>query len=147
LGRLEQRHRSRHVLGAEERHEHARGRGLGSRADRRWRDDQIVPEVYLERATSESRPDNPAYGYLWWLNRGETHRLPYSEKTHPTRLFPNSPADAVAALGAKDSKIYIVPSLDLVVTRLGQDARPGGGVAPTEFDDGLLSRICNAVQD
>jgi CubicO group peptidase (beta-lactamase class C family) len=111
----------------------------------RWAEKQIVPAAYLKAATTWSGSQNKAYGYLWWLNRGRSCELPYAGKVIPSRLFPSCPPDAVAALGAKDSKIYVVPSLDLVVCRLGESATPKGGVAPTSFDDGFLSRVCKAV--
>ena len=34
-------------------------------------------------------------------------------------MIPSAPADLVAALGALGRTCYVVPSLDLVVTRLG----------------------------
>ena len=44
-----------------------------------------------------------------------------------------APADAYAALGKDDQKIYVVPSLDLDVTRLG-DAVKDSPIALSEFD-------------
>jgi hypothetical protein len=48
---------------------------------------------------------NPSYGLLWWLN-GQ-------------RRVPSAPPDLVAADGALDRKLYVVPSMRLVVARLG----------------------------
>ena len=39
-------------------------------------------------------------------------------------LIPTAPPDLVAALGAVDRKLYVVPSLGLVITRLGNSAGP-----------------------
>ena len=39
-------------------------------------------------------------------------------------LIPTAAPDLVAALGAVDRKLYVVPSLELVVTRLGNSAGP-----------------------
>jgi hypothetical protein len=45
------------------------------------------------------------------------------------------PPDAVAALGAQDKKVHIVPSLDLVVTRHGGAAADGAAQAFSSFDN------------
>lgn len=66
-------------------------------------------------------------------------------------LWPDCPADAFGALGAQDKKIYLVPSLNLVVARHGGAAgvarvpgEEGGG--RSSFDNELLGRICRAVK-
>lgn len=112
----------------------------------RWQDRQIVSEAYVRDATRPSQNLNPAYGYLFWLNGSQTHRLPYEDNLREGMLFPGCPPDTIAALGAKDSKIYVVPSLDLVVTRLGERATENVSLAPSEFDSPFLSRICDAVR-
>lgn len=111
----------------------------------RWRERQVVPAAYLARATRHNGSTNPAYGYLWWLNSGSSHIRPMG-RLRKGRMWPSCPTDAYAALGARDSKIYVVPSLDLVVTRLGEDAKREGALAGSTFDDGFLSRVCKAVR-
>ena len=49
----------------------------------------------------------------------------------------------IAALGAKESLIFVVPSLNLVVTRLGE-ATGEGGVALSSFDNPFLAKVCAA---
>ena len=51
----------------------------------------------------------------------------------------------VAALGALDKKIYVVPSLDLIVVRHGKAAKEGG-LAGSSFDQALWKRLMAAVQ-
>lgn len=66
---------------------------------------------------------NPSYGHLWWLN-GATETLnvgPNSPK-RPGQLIQAGPADLVAALGAQDRKLFVVPSRKLIVVRTGQAA-------------------------
>ena len=41
--------------------------------------------------------------------------------------MPNAPRDLVAANGALGRKLWVAPSLDLVVTRLGDALGPGFG--------------------
>ncbi len=111
-----------------------------------WQGRQLVSREFIAQATKPSQHLNPAYGFLWWLNGSDRHRLPYEETDRKGMLFPGCPPDAFAALGAKDSKIYVVPSLDLVVSRLGGAATKGRGVAPSEFDAPFLRMICEAVE-
>jgi CubicO group peptidase (beta-lactamase class C family) len=45
----------------------------------KWKDDQLISEQWIEKATTPSIP-NPNYGYLWWLNtKGERHMEGWSE--------------------------------------------------------------------
>ena len=82
-----------------------------------WQGDQLVPADYLRGALQPSQPHNPAYGYLWWLN-GRPLRTEPGDSGHDT-LAPAAPGDLAAAQGALGRKVYVVPSLDLVVVRLG----------------------------
>jgi CubicO group peptidase (beta-lactamase class C family) len=87
---------------------------------------------WLEKSFSASQNDNPAYGYLWWLNGTDRHKQgrgrPEEEKGP---LIENAPADLKAAFGGGDRRLYVVPSKALVVTRLGAPA--GGGVFEYKF--------------
>jgi len=90
-------------------------------------------------------PDNPAYGQLWWLNGGATYRIPgpYVLPSINGSLFPSAPADLVAALGKGDKKIYVIPSLELVVVRHGEEADIAGGnpAAISAFDEQWWQRL------
>lgn len=83
---------------------------------------------------------NPAYGRLWWLNSGEwSLGIGESPKRTEGRLVPAAPADLVAAQGAQDRKLYVVPSLGLIVVRTGRQA-PG-----PDFNQQLWLRIMAAL--
>jgi hypothetical protein len=63
---------------------------------------------------------NPSYGMLWWLN-GQEYFLTSADpplKIEQSKI-PSAPHDLVAALGQFDRAVFIVPSHDLIVTRLG----------------------------
>ncbi len=78
---------------------------------------------YLQAALHPSQSLNPSYGYLWWLNgQAEVARGAGERVKGP--LIPTAPPDLVAALGAIDRKLYVVPSLGIVVTRLGNSSGP-----------------------
>ena len=84
----------------------------------RWADATILSDRnYLTDSLNSSQKMNPSYGYLWWLN-GQSSAIRSSRKV-PGPLNRNAPGDLVAALGALGRKCYVVPSLELVVTRLG----------------------------
>ncbi|HEX3407384.1 MAG TPA: serine hydrolase, partial [Caulobacteraceae bacterium] len=79
-------------------------------------------------------PINPAYGRLWWLNGGAYAIRPLDRRVEGP-LIPAAPSDLVAALGALDRKLYVTPSLNLVVVRMG-DATPD-----KDFDQQLWLRL------
>jgi CubicO group peptidase (beta-lactamase class C family) len=107
--------------------------GLLALARGTWAGRRVVPESYVRSALTSSQSLNPSYGLLWWLNGKSSHRLPGpAPASEPGPLLQSAPRDLVAALGAGDQKIYVVPSLDLVVVRQGGRAALRGQL---EFDD------------
>lgn len=74
--------------------------------------ERIVTSGWIRRATSPNESTNQkAYGYQWWLNRGNEN-LRWSD----------IPEDAFAAQGNRQQYVMIVPSLELVIVRLGWTA-------------------------
>jgi CubicO group peptidase (beta-lactamase class C family) len=92
--------------------------GLLILAEGRWSDEILLHDKkYLAASLAPSQKLNPSYGYLWWLNgQASTVR---AGRAVSGPLLKTAPTDLRAALGALGRKCYIVPSLDLVVTRLG----------------------------
>ncbi|PNQ73648.1 serine hydrolase [Hanstruepera neustonica] len=119
--------------------------GLLILANGQWEETQIIPETFLNDATNTSQDINEAYGYLWWLNGKSSFHLPQSQFEFPGELIPNAPNDMFAALGKNDQKIYVVPSKNLVVIRMGE-AADDENFALSTFDNDLWERI-NAVID
>jgi CubicO group peptidase (beta-lactamase class C family) len=90
-----------------------------------WSNGQrVLSEEFVEgvRVPSDANLNNPdegdfpdavaSYGMLWWTNaRGSSGQLP------------NVPADAYWAWGLGDSLIVVIPSLDLVIVRAGQQGQ------------------------
>ena len=108
-----------------------------------WNGDEVIQDrEYLRAALQSSQELNPSYGYLWWLN-GQSHVLRGAgQRRVAGPLIPGAPDDLVAALGALGRKLYVVPSLKLVVTRLG-DAPNVRGEAP--FDREFWKRLMAAA--
>jgi CubicO group peptidase (beta-lactamase class C family) len=122
--------------------------GLFAAHKGRWNGKQIVPAAWIAEATRPSQELNRSYGYLWWLNGQPSYMLPALRPTVlQGELWPECPADMFAALGAMDKKIYVVPSLDLVVVRHGGAAeRGGGGGMHGGLDKEFMGRLCQAVK-
>jgi CubicO group peptidase (beta-lactamase class C family) len=95
--------------------------------DGKWRDKQIVPHWWIETATRSSQQLNPSYGYTFWVNTDGV-------------LWPTAPRDAFAFRGFTASRLYIVPSLDLVVARLGYAPQNWG-------EENLLPGILATITD
>ena len=106
-----------------------------------WNGTPIMTDAaYFQAMTTPSQTLNRSYGYLWWLNGQASYKLPGSQLTLPGPLIPAAPADLIAALGKNDQKIYVVPSLGLVVVRQGQSAG-ASRLAASSFDNELWTRI------
>ncbi|MFQ5795046.1 MAG: serine hydrolase domain-containing protein [Candidatus Bipolaricaulia bacterium] len=71
-----------------------------------WDGRQIVAPWWIEVATQTSQEFNPNYGYTWWVNTQGIQ-------------WPGVPRDAFAAMGHLCNRCYVIPSLDLVVVRIG----------------------------
>lgn len=102
-----------------------------------WKEQPVLTdEAYFNQMIKPSQPFNNSYGYLTWLNGQVSHMLPIVRPVFSGSLFPQAPPDMYAALGRDDQKIYVVPSLDLVVVRLGN---PAGNIqlAVSSFDNEL----------
>lgn len=106
-----------------------------------WNGDTLIQHVdYVSDMTKPSQTLNPSYGYLWWLNGQGSYMLPRLQLQFQTDLVPTAPTDMYAALGKNDQKIYVVPSMDLVVIRMGEDA--GNSLfALSSFDAELWQKL------
>lgn len=98
---------------------------------------RVVSEAGLKAMFARS-PTNPAYGRLWWLNGSAYTIRPPARRTDGP-LIPAAPADLVAALGALDRKLYVVPSRRLIVVRMGEAA------PDADFDQQLWLRLAPAL--
>ena len=115
--------------------------GLMIAAHGRWQEQVILGDQdYLQAMLHPSQALNPSYGYLWWLNGqdfslGAGPRAPRSDGS----MIASAPDDLVAMQGAMDRKLYLVPSLDLVVTRLGAAGNADGKAFNDAFWEALMA--------
>lgn len=100
----------------------------------------LADETYLDAMKNTSQDFNKAYGYLWWLNGKSTYLAPGLSIEFDGELIPNAPTDTYAGLGKNDQKLYIVPSLGLVIVRMGEDAGENL-LGPSSFDNALWEKL------
>ncbi|MDI9311481.1 MAG: serine hydrolase [Limnohabitans sp.] len=106
----------------------------------KWNGQQIINETYFNEATNTSQNINLAYGYLWWLNGKTSYHLPSTQLQFNGSLIPSAPTDMFMALGKNDQKIYVIPSKNMVVIRMG-DAADTVNAALSNFDNDLWLKI------
>ncbi len=111
----------------------------------KWNNEQILNEGYFNESTNSSQTINPSYGYLWWLNGKAKYMVPGAQTVFSGSLVPNAPTDMFAAMGAEDQRIYVIPSKNMVVVRMGNASDPANpNFAVSGFDNELWQKI-NAV--
>ena len=111
----------------------------------KWENEQILDADFFKESVTTSQAINPSYGYLWWLNGKSNYMLPGSQNVFPGTLVPAAPADMYAAMGAEDQRIYVIPSKNLVIVRMGNASDPSNpNFALSGFDQALWEKI-NAV--
>ncbi|WP_405205691.1 serine hydrolase domain-containing protein [Aquimarina sp. LLG6339-5] len=106
-----------------------------------WDDNQILTDQnYFTEMITTSQNLNESYGYLWWLNGKSSFRAPAFENQFPGELMPDAPDDLIAGLGKDDQKLYIIPSQNLVIVRMGNDSGESL-LGPSSFDNDLWIKI------
>jgi len=94
--------------------------GLLILAQGSWRESlQLAETEDIAELVRPSQTLNPSYGLLWWLNGQSSYTRPLGGDPLAGPLFTSAPADLVAAMGTFQRRVYVVPSLDLVVARMG----------------------------
>lgn len=87
-----------------------------------WNGERLIPAGWMSQATAVSQTyrnsdhaeDAWVHGWHVWLNRDVPER-------NVTRPWKDVPEDAYAAAGHWGQYIYVIPSLDLIVVRTGDD--------------------------
>ena len=70
-----------------------------------WNGEQLFDESWVKYVSTPTQGSNGDYGAHFWLNSGNH--------------LPSAPKDLFSSNGYQGQKVYIIPSLDLVVVRLG----------------------------
>ncbi|MFV8465876.1 serine hydrolase domain-containing protein [Flavobacterium sp. LB1P62] len=91
-----------------------------------WNGEQILDESWIKYTTTPTNTSNGRYGGHFWLNAGGH--------------FPDVPRDMYYCSGFQGQMVAIIPSLDLVVVRMGLTEDP-------EFDfNGMLKGIVGSLK-
>ena len=78
---------------------------------------RIATEAWIEASQKPNQSNNdPAYGYQVWLNSP-------SENGRENLRWPSLPVDAYAMTGNRGQYVMMIPSMDLVMVRLGWSAQ------------------------
>lgn len=80
--------------------------------DGEWGGEKLLPPGWMARSSTSQqveKTEEPGYAAGWWANRAADGTL----------VAPSVPADAYWAQGHDGQRVYVVPSADLVVVRLG----------------------------
>lgn len=120
-----------------------------------WNGRRLIPSGYMKQMTASSRA-NHAYGFLTWLNGRDSYVMPGVNGRDTGRgwIVPKAPKDAIIFAGQDEQRVYVLPSLDMVVVRLGQKGSREPDMRVTfwtsrsgELDNGLMRRVQLAVTD
>jgi hypothetical protein len=116
-----------------------------------WDQDTILKDTaYFRQMTTTSQLLNLSYGYLWWLNGKASSMVPGSQLVFPVSIAPSAPADMISALGKNGQIINVVPSMGLVMVRMGPQGNDGADV-PYQFNNQLWEKLiqvfCNTEID
>ncbi len=77
-----------------------------------WNGSRLIDAAWIDAATTPNKSNNErAYGYQFWLNRGDGELR-----------WPNITEDAYAMQGNRAQRVMIVPSRNVVLVRLGWTA-------------------------
>ena len=88
-----------------------------------WEGDTLLPPGWIDYMRQPAAGSEGVYGAQLWLPGPET---------------PSLPEDAFMMRGFQDQRVFVIPSLQLVIARLGH-----GEDKATDFE-GLISRILAA---
>lgn len=90
-----------------------------------WNGEQILKESWVTYSITPTNGSNGAYGAHFWLNAGG--------------VYPNVPRDLFSCNGYQGQHVFIIPSKDIVIVRMGLTEAP-------EFDfDLMLKGILNSI--
>ncbi len=83
--------------------------------DGQWEDQQLLPEGWVDFSRTKSPADNvTVYGAGWWINAANAEDI--RPKGQGSAI---GPRDTFSAQGHEGQIIWVVPSRDLVIVRLG----------------------------
>lgn len=96
----------------------------------KWNGEQIISQEWVEYSKSEAPASQGVYGAQFWLNL--------------SKEYPDAPEDMYRAQGFHGQRVFIIPSMDLVIVRLG--VSPGETFDHNAYLKGILQSIDSTQQ-
>jgi len=91
-----------------------------------WNGEQLLKESWVTYSATPTNGSNGQYGAHFWLNAGG--------------VYPNVPRDLFSCNGYQGQHVFIIPSKDIVIVRMGLTENP-------EFDfDAFLKEVISAIE-
>jgi CubicO group peptidase (beta-lactamase class C family) len=97
--------------------------GLLLLQDGTWNGEQILPPGWVDFMRTPAPARSTGLVGLW--RHGVLGLIGYGGQTWLPGTLPGVPADAFAAVGSRGQAIFVVPSQDLVIVRMGLDDEAG----------------------
>jgi CubicO group peptidase (beta-lactamase class C family) len=105
-----------------------------------WNGNRIMTDTaYFNDMVNSSQTLNNSYGYLWWLNGKSSFMAPGFQFVFPGSWSPSAPPDMFAAMGKNGQLLNIVPSMNLVWLRMGNE--PSGNFVPFALNDTIWQKL------
>ncbi|MBA4387395.1 MAG: hypothetical protein C0404_05400 [Verrucomicrobia bacterium] len=111
-----------------------------------WQGEQLLPPAAVKQSSTYRTTAFLGYGLSWWLNRPTEgtynppmDSLPPDGHADGDQIASNAPPDTYMAAGTGGQRLYIIPSQNLVIVRLGMTIGN-----PTWSDHALLGIILGA---
>lgn len=119
--------------------------GLLILAKGKWNGTSLMSDTtYFTDMTHTSQSLNPSYGYLWWLNGKSSIIVPGLPTSFNREFSPNAPDDLIAGAGKNGQFVDVVPSLNMVVVRMGE--APEGSQISIQFHDEMWEKIMAVIR-
>ena len=97
-----------------------------------FRGQQLIDPAFLADARTGTAA-NPAYGYFMWLNSAShwVNGSIFKREEHDSPgLIVSAPRDMYMSWGYRGQHVFVIPSLDIVVTRTGETTPDQWGTEP-----------------
>jgi len=110
-----------------------------------WNNTVVLADTnYFHGMTNTSQNMNESYGYLTWLNGKQSYMLPESQLVFQGSFLSDAPADLFAALGKNGQVINVVPSMNLVLIRMG-NAPTANAALPMLLNNQIWQKLNTAM--
>ncbi|MBT8189751.1 MAG: beta-lactamase family protein [Saprospiraceae bacterium] len=117
--------------------------GLLIQSQGKWEDIEIMKDKsFFDEMINPSQKINESYGYLWWLNGYSSHMLPATQIVFPGSISPEAPTDMISGIGKNGQYLSIIPSLNMVMVRMGEN--PDQVAVPILFQNDIW-KIMNEI--